>query len=60
MNSRILQIAKETGLWFVTPREDLIEDFARRLIEEYTKELKESRRETKTELGYSRIGLNNI
>jgi hypothetical protein len=39
---------------------DELEEFARLLIIEYNKELKESRRAVKSELGYSRVGLNNI
>lgn len=37
-----------------------LEKFAMRVIEEYEKELKESRREVKSTLGYSRVGLGNI
>jgi len=39
---------------------DNAEKFARLVIEQYNKEIKESRRETKRNLGYSRIGLNNV
>ena len=36
------------------------EKFAQLVIQAYNKELKESRREVKRDLGYSRIGLKNI
>lgn len=36
------------------------EKFAMLVIEQYNKELKESRREVKSNLGYSRIGLKNV
>ena len=36
------------------------EKFAMLVIQQYNEELKESRRETKRNLGYSRIGLNNV
>lgn len=39
---------------------DNAEKFAMLVIEAYNKELKESRREVMTELGYSRIGLKNV
>lgn len=34
MNERIKEIAKQSGLWFVTPREDLINDFAELIVQE--------------------------
>ena len=34
MNPRIRELAKQSGLWFVTPIEDLIDDFAELLIRE--------------------------
>ena len=37
-----------------------LEEFARLIILEYKREEKESRREIKSKLGYSRIGLNNV
>ncbi len=37
-----------------------VEEFAKLLIQEYEKEKREERRNVKSELGYSRIGLNNI
>ena len=39
MNERIRELAKQSGLWFVTPREDLIDDFAELLIRECGKYL---------------------
>ena len=46
-----------SGKWISV---DNAEKFAMLVIEEYNKELKESRREVKSKLGYSRIGLNNV
>ena len=46
-----------SGKWMSV---DHAEKFAMLVIEAYNKELKESRRETKSKLGYSRIGLNNV
>lgn len=37
-----------------------VEEFAKLLIEEYEREKREERREIKSNLGYSRVGLNNI
>ena len=34
MNKRILELAKKSGLWFVTDREDLVNDFAELIVEE--------------------------
>ncbi len=34
MNERIRELAKQSGLWFVTPREDLIDDFAELIVRE--------------------------
>ena len=39
---------------------DNAEKFAQLVIAQYNKELKESRREVKSNLGYSRIGLGNV
>ena len=36
------------------------EKFAQLVIEQYNKELREDRREIKSKLGYSRVGLNNV
>ena len=62
MNKQIQDLMKQAGTdtsgkWMSI---DNAEKFAMLVIQEYTKELKESRRETMTELGYSRIGLNNV
>ena len=37
-----------------------LEKFAMRVIESYEEELRESRREIKSTLGYSRVGLGNV
>ena len=34
MNERIRELAKKSGAWFVTPREDLLEDFAELIVRE--------------------------
>jgi hypothetical protein len=34
MNERIQQLAKQSGIWFVTPREDLLNDFTELIIRE--------------------------
>ena len=70
MNTRIRELAKQaddgyTGnngddMGHALVGEDAIEKFARLIILEYKKEEKESRREIKSKLGYSRIGLNNV
>ncbi len=46
-----------SGKWMSV---DNAEKFAMLVIQAYNKELKESRRETKRKLGYSRIGLRNV
>ena len=46
-----------SGKWMSV---DHAEKFAMLVIEQYNKELKESHREVKSNLGYSRIGLNNV
>ena len=46
-----------SGKWMSV---DNAEKFAMLVIQAYNKELKESRREVKSSLGYSRIGLNNV
>lgn len=46
-----------SGKWMSV---DNAEKFAELVIRAYNKELKESRREIKSKLGYSRIGLNNV
>lgn len=61
MNQTIQELMRQAGTdtsgkWMSV---DNAEKFAKLVIEQYNKELRESRREVKTELGYSRIGLNN-
>ncbi len=34
MNERIKELAKKSAVWFVTPREDLLEDFAELIVQE--------------------------
>ena len=34
MNERIKELAKQSGLWFVSPREDLMNDFAELIVRE--------------------------
>jgi len=62
MNEQIQRLMKQAGTdtsgkWMSI---DHAEKFAMLVIEQYNKELKESRREIKRNLGYSRIGLNNV
>jgi ABC-type Zn uptake system ZnuABC Zn-binding protein ZnuA len=35
MNERIKELAKQTGIWFVTPREDLLSDFADQMAKKF-------------------------
>lgn len=54
----IQQVGTDTsGKWISV---DKAEKFAQLVIAQYNKELKESRREVKSSLGYSRIGLGNV
>lgn len=46
-----------SGKWMSV---DNAEKFAMLVIQAYNKELKESRREVKRKLGYSRVGLGNV
>ena len=62
MNSKIQKLMREAGTdvsgkWMSV---DNAEKFAKLVIQAYNKELRESRREIKSRLGYSRIGLKNI
>lgn len=62
MNQQIQEIIKQVGTdvsgkWISVDR---AEKFAQLVIEQYNKELKESRREIKSQLGYSRVGLRNL
>ena len=75
MNERIKQLVKQAGgeFWqrlendvvnpeaYITfdPPESL-EKFAMLVIQDYENDVREGRREVKTELGYSRIGLGNV
>lgn len=62
MNERIQKLMQQAGTdtsgkWMSV---DNAEKFAMLVIEAYNKELRESRREVKSNLGYSRIGLKNV
>lgn len=72
MNDKIKQIAEQANIKYGA-RDDTyysssydgvrrsdMEEFAKLVILEYKREEKESRREIKSKLGYSRIGLNNV
>jgi hypothetical protein len=34
MNKQALEIAKQSGIWFVTPREDLLDDYAKLIVQQ--------------------------
>lgn len=62
MNKQIQELMQQAGTdisgkWMSV---DNAEKFAMLVIQAYNEELKESRRETKSNLGYSRIGLRNV
>ena len=62
MNDKIKDLMQKAGTdssgkWMSV---DNAEKFAQLVIEAYNKEIKESRREIKRKLGYSRIGLRNV
>ncbi len=62
MNHVIQELMKQAGTdtsgkWMSV---DNAEKFAMLVIQAYNKELEESRREVKSNLGYSRIGLGNV
>lgn len=62
MNESIQALMRQAGTdtsgkWMSV---DNAEKFAMLVIQAYNKELQEDRRNIKTELGYSRIGLKNI
>jgi hypothetical protein len=62
MNNQIKELMRQAGTdtsgkWMSV---DNAEKFAMLVIQAYNEELKESRREVKSNLGYSRIGLNNV
>ncbi len=62
MNKQLQELMQQAGTdisgkWMSV---DNAEKFAMLVIQAYNEELKESRRETKSNLGYSRIGLRNV
>ena len=62
MNEQIQKLMQQAGTdtsgkWMSV---DNAEKFAMLVIEQYNQELRESRREVKSNLGYSRIGLGNV
>lgn len=62
MNTQIQQLMRQAGTdtsgkWMSI---DNAEKFAMLVIQQYNKELQEDRREIKSNLGYSRIGLGNV
>lgn len=62
MNQQIQELMLKAGTdtsgkWMSV---DNAEKFAMLVIQAYNEELKESRREVKSKLGYSRIGLRNV
>jgi hypothetical protein len=62
MNKQIQELMQQAGTdtsgkWMSV---DNAEKFAMLVIKAYNEELRESRRELKSKLGYSRIGLNNV
>ena len=62
MNECIKELMQQAGTdtsgkWMSV---DNAEKFAMLVIQAYNKELEESRREVKSNLGYSRIGLGNV
>ena len=62
MNQKIQELMQQAGTdtsgkWMSV---DNAEKFARLVIQAYNEELRESRREIKAELSYSRIGLKNV
>ena len=59
MNKRIKELADQCYHRYSEYNIDL-EKFAMLVIQDYENDLRESRREVKTELGYSRIGLGNV
>jgi hypothetical protein len=67
MNERIRELAEQAGFKTSWQHADVqaikmtrFEKFAMLVIQDYENDLRESRREVKTELGYSRIGLGNV
>jgi len=71
MNERIRELAERAGLLPKTigpvvetrhmkKKEQDLEKFAMLVIQDYENDVRESRREVKSKLGYSRIGRNNV
>ena len=71
MNERIRELAERAGLLPKTigpvvetrhmkKKEQDLEKFAMLVIQDYENDIRESRREVKSNLGYSRIGRNNV
>jgi hypothetical protein len=50
MNERIEELAKNSGLWFVTDREDLVNDFAKLIIAECISEVEKFREVSREEV----------
>lgn len=73
MNKRLKELAKKSGatinegfdgnknfVYGITMSPEELEKFAMLVIQDYENDKRESRREVKSELGYSRIGLGNV
>lgn len=68
MNNRIKELAKQAGVEYTQNlgveqfyfEEEELEEFAMLVIQDYENDKRESRRDTMSELGYSRIGQGNI
>lgn len=58
--NKIKELAQQSGIEYEAQDQKKFEDFAKRVIEWYRTEKKESIRELKQNSGYSRIGLNNV
>ena len=68
MNNRIKELAKQAGVEYTQNlgveqfyfEEEELEEFAMLVIQDYENDKRESRRDTMSELGYSRIGHGNV
>lgn len=65
MNNRIKELAKQAGFWTTDmfcegETAKYLEKFAMLVIQDYENDKRESRRDTMSELGYSRIGQGNV
>jgi hypothetical protein len=72
MNERIKELAEQANIKYDAPndvyyndsydgiRRQWLEKFAMLVIQDYENDVRESRREVMSELGYSRIGLGNV